>query len=59
MIDYNKILSKYPPSYINNSRKIVRALLEKYEESPSQSLADEIKSLTGYDVGYEQEEVPF
>lgn len=42
---YWNILKDYPPSYVNNSREIVKYYLEKFKKSPSMYWANKLESL--------------
>ena len=41
------ILQHLPPASQNNSREIVRRLLDKFNKQPSESLAQKIESMSG------------
>lgn len=52
-------IAKLPPSSINNSRKIVRAMIEKYRVEGGEILRQEIKNIIGIDLGEKTPDVPF
>ena len=40
-------LSQLPPASMNNSREIIRQLLERFKKHPSERLAQKIERLSG------------
>lgn len=52
-------LAKLPPSSINNSRKMVRRMIEKYREDGGELLRHEIINIIGVDIGNKTPDLPF
>lgn len=55
--DLDFVYKNFPPSTVNNSRSIVRALGRKMNEYPSESLRDRLENITGKSIDYSNKDV--
>jgi hypothetical protein len=49
-----EIQKTFPPSLVNNSREYVRKLIDRFNQHPSQSLANKIEFITGFPADFDE-----
>ncbi len=54
--EIEKIINKFPPAEINNSRAIVRRKFESFYKSKSESKAMQIEAMTGETADFRDED---